>query len=209
MVYRISAPYTPRYNQTDRMKPWEPPGLIQNKIAKNILLTLGITAGVAIFLLSPYGLHFLVKGAIQTAFRKQDFNREIKRLKKRGYVALTKTPDGWMLKLLKKGKRKLRNAQLENIKLPRALKWDRKWRLLIFDIPEKSRIARDLLRMKLKELGMYNIQRSVFVYPYDCRGELAFISQHFGVDKYTTYAEVGYSDIDRELRRYFKIKKLI
>lgn len=209
MTYRTEAPYTPRYNQSDRMKPWEPPGLIQNKIAKNILLTLGVTAGVAIFLLSPFGLHFLVKGAIQAAFRKQDFSREIQRLRKRGYVALTKRPDGWVVKLLKKGKRKLRNAQLETMKLPKASKWDKKWRLLIFDIPEKFRIARDLLRMKLKELGMYNIQRSVFAYPYDCRGELAFISQHFGVDKYTTYAEVSYSDIDQELRNYFNIKKLV
>lgn len=209
MVYRTEAPYTPRYNQSDRMKPWEPPGLIQNKIAKNILLTLGITAGVALFMLSPYGLHFLVKGTIGAAFRKRDFNREAIRLKKKGYIALTKTPEGWIVKLLKKGKKRLKNAKLETMKLPKERKWDKKWRLFIFDIPEKSRISRDLLRMKLKELGMCNIQRSVFAYPYDCRGELVFISDYYGVTKYCTYAEVGYSDIDKELRKHFTAKKLI
>lgn len=69
-----------------RMKPYKPPGLIRNKIAKNILLTLGITAGVVLFLLNPMGLHFLVRGAVKVAFRKADFDREIKRLQRRGYV---------------------------------------------------------------------------------------------------------------------------
>lgn len=44
-------------------------------------------------------------------------------------------------------------------------KWDNKWRILIFDIEEKSRIIRDLLRKKLKELGFAQWQESVYVTP--------------------------------------------
>ncbi|MBM3283264.1 hypothetical protein FJY90_03330, partial [Candidatus Gottesmanbacteria bacterium] len=46
-------------------------------------------------------------------------------------------------------------------------KWDRKWRLVIFDIAEVSRKTRDLLRLKLKELGFGMLQESVWITPYD------------------------------------------
>lgn len=46
-------------------------------------------------------------------------------------------------------------------------KWDGKWRVVIFDIEEKSRKKRDLLRLKLRELGFGMIQESVWISPYD------------------------------------------
>lgn len=197
-------PFRPRYNNSTRIKPWEPPGLIQNKIAKNILLGLGISAGVCLFLLSPYGLHYLVKGAIQYSLHKADFSREIERLKKRKYVALTKTPEGWLVRLTKLGKKRLSQYKIRDLKLAPRKVWDGKWRLFIFDIPEKYRSQRDLMRKKLKELGLYNIQRSVFAYPYDCRKELAFLAGYYNLGSYTTYGEVTNIDIDKELRKCFK-----
>ncbi|TSA45543.1 hypothetical protein D4R52_02225 [bacterium] len=187
-----------------KYKRWEPPGLIQNKIAKNILLGLGITAGVALFLASPTGLFFLVKGTINYSLRKRDFNREIKRLKKKEYVALTKTPAGWLVRLTKKGEKRLQKSQVQELTLKPTKNWDRKWRLFIFDIPEKQRSGRDLVRKKIKELGLYNIQRSVFVYPYDCRRELDLLVDYYNLGKYTTYAEINKIDIDRELRKHFR-----
>jgi DNA-binding transcriptional regulator PaaX len=43
--------------------------------------------------------------------------------------------------------------------------WDGKWRLVIFDIPEKERRIRSLIRSKLRELGLAPIQRSVWISP--------------------------------------------
>lgn len=181
---------------------WEPP---EQKIAERILM--GLVLGVAIpaMIVTGAGANILLKGAVKYLFHKLDFNREVKRLQKRGYVALTKTPDGWMVKLLKKGKKRLDQIEFNNIRLPYELKWDGKWRLLIFDIPEKEKIARDLLRQKLKDLGMFNFQRSTFAYPYDCRKELEFICDHYGLSPHTTYVETAFIDIDRELRRFFKV----
>ena len=124
-------------------------------------------------------------------------------------MALTKTADGWIVKVLKKGRRRYKEIEMSKLKLPRPVKWDGKWRMFIFDIPEEMRSRRDSLRDKLKSLGLYNIQRSVFVYPFDCRKEMAFVAGYFNLDKYTTYAEVCFSDIDRELKRHFKSLKVI
>lgn len=159
---------------------------------------------VPAFLLSPFGLYNLMRGGVKYYFRKADFHREIKRLKRRGYVALTKTPDGWLIKLLKKGKKLQQKLKVNEVKLPAKNKWDGKWRFFIFDIPEKHRYGRDSLRKKLKESGMYNMQRSVFVYPFDCRRELEFIAETFNLTKYTSYLESAYTDIDQELKKHFK-----
>lgn len=40
--------------------------------------------------------------------------------------------------------------------------WDGKWRIIIFDIPEKNRQIRNLLRYRLKEWGFIKWQKSVW-----------------------------------------------
>lgn len=177
---------------------------IRVKIANHILNALIVGSAVTALLTSPFGLYYLVRGGVRYYFRRSDFHREIKRLQKRKYIALTKTPEGWLVRLLKKGKGRKKILEARDVVLTSKKPWDRKWRLLVFDVPEKQRLGRDLLRRKLKELGLYNIQRSVFVYPYDCRKELEFITESYGMSRYTCYAEVSYIDIDKELRRYFK-----
>lgn len=46
-------------------------------------------------------------------------------------------------------------------------KWDGKWRVVVFDIQEKQKRTRDVLRLKLKELGFGMLQESVWVSPHD------------------------------------------
>lgn len=182
---------------------------VEEKIAEHILgaaviattLLVSPVVGAAGFFLGMAGARYL--------FRKSDFSREVKRLQKKGYVALTKTEKGWLVKILKKGRRRYKEIQMENLQLPLPEEWDGKWRLFIFDIPEELRDKRDYLRRKLKGLGLYNIQRSVFAYPYDCRTELEFVSNYYNLAKYTTYAEVSYTDIDKELKKHFKMVKIL
>lgn len=45
-------------------------------------------------------------------------------------------------------------------------KWDKRWRILVFDIPEKSRNVRDTFRNKLRELGFSRLQDSVWISPH-------------------------------------------
>ncbi|MBI4999329.1 hypothetical protein HZB97_00975 [Candidatus Gottesmanbacteria bacterium] len=52
-------------------------------------------------------------------------------------------------------------------------KWDGKWRMVIFDIPEITRVKREALRKKLKDLGFAQWQKSVYVTPFDVGQEIA------------------------------------
>ena len=176
---------------------------IANKIMTAIFLG-GFV--VPALLTSPYGLYAIAVGATRHFFRKSDFNRELKRLNKRGYIALTKTEKGWVVKLLKKGRKRAKQAVFQTLTLPKQKRWDGKWRLFSFDIPEEHKNARDQLRRKLQSLGCYNIQRSLFAYPYDCQKELSVIAKHYEVEKYTLYVEAVYTDLNKELIKFFKTR---
>jgi len=47
------------------------------------------------------------------------------------------------------------------------VEWDGLWRMVAYDIEEKRRDTRDLLRWKLEELGFGMLQRSLWVTPHD------------------------------------------
>lgn len=50
--------------------------------------------------------------------------------------------------------------------------WDRRWRMVIFDIPEKERTLRDKIREKLVSLGFGMWQRSVYITPHNVMREI-------------------------------------
>lgn len=75
-------------------------------------------------------------------------------------------------KLTKKGIKRINFSKLFKLKLDKKKK-DGFWRVVIFDIPEKQKIKRELLRQKLKELDFKMIQKSVFASPYICEKEIS------------------------------------
>ncbi len=63
-------------------------------------------------------------------------------------------------------------------------KWDKKWRVVIFDIPQELHRERVRFRQKLKNLGFYMLQKSVFIFPYECREELGDICRQLKISDY-------------------------
>jgi len=72
------------------------------------------------------------------------------------------------------------------------------------DIPEIKRRSRDALRRKLKELGCYELQKSVFLWPYDCKKEIEFVIHFFNLKSFVIYAEASL-DNDYKIKRAFHI----
>src|SRR3989344_687845 len=78
----------------------------------------------------------------------------------------------WILKQIpkewKKENRQALQFNINKIEIKKPIKWDRKWRIVMFDIPEKLKGLRDSLRLHFREIGMIELQKSVLVYPYPC-----------------------------------------
>ena len=108
-------------------------------------------------------------------FDKENFGKDIYRLKKAKLIKIYYKNKEKYVELMPKGKEKLKKIMVEKIKLKKPGKWDKKWRMVIFDIPDKKKPARNALAEKLKKLGFYHLQKSVFVHPYDCKEEIDFL----------------------------------
>ena len=90
--------------------------------------------------------------------------------------------------ITKKGMRQARKLSLETTKLPTADHWDGKWHLLFYDIPVKYNNARFAFRNMADELGMYPLQKSLWVYPHHCEAEVLFVADFFGVARFVNFA---------------------
>lgn len=79
--------------------------------------------------------------------------------------------------------------------------WDEKWRVVIFDIPEKKKRVRDRLREKLRELGFGMIQESVWISPYDVAKDIRdfLVAQGLGNNAYVLVCEDLYAGNEKEL----------
>ena len=108
--------------------------------------------------------------------------------------------------LSEKGKRITLSYDIDALAIKRPDRWDGKWRIVIFDIPEKKKAAREALRKKLCDLEFYRLQRSVWVTPYDCKNEIAFISEFFEIRNCLRYINADYIDNEAELKLHFNFK---
>jgi len=91
-----------------------------------------------------------------------------------------------------KGRRQMKFLKIRAQKVDRG-KWDRKWRIVIFDIPEKMRRERAALRSFLKRNGFVKLQNSVFVAPFANMDVLDFIRKEYKIEKYVNFI-IGQTD---------------
>ena len=137
---------------------------------------------------------------------RQRIREAINRLNQKRLIKLTQKGNDLYIEITEIGKRLIKNFDYDNIELPSHKKWDKKWRLVIFDIPEKKSKERRALSVKLKDLGFYPLQESVFIYPYNCQDEIDFICEFLSVDRYVAYCTVETIDKrEGELRKIFNL----
>lgn len=106
--------------------------------------------------------------------------------------------------LTEKGKKKAITLEADNLTIKKPLSWDRKWRVVVFDIPESKRPARNALREKLINLGFYAWQKSVFVHPYNCLNEIEFLIELFQIRPYVRFFEATKVMNEAELQLRFQ-----
>jgi len=125
-------------------------------------------------------------------------------LRKRGSLGIFKKNNQRFLKITKKGELEI---LLLKARIKKPEKWDGKWRLIIFDIPEGARDKRDQLRYLLKQNGFRKLQASVFINPYPLNREAIAYLKKTGLIVYIRMLRVDEIDDDGSLRKFYHLSK--
>ena len=104
-----------------------------------------------------------------------------------------------------KGEARLRVIVIDDIEIKSSKSWNGKWYVVMYDLPLRFKKVRNAFRWKLKDLGFFQFQKSVWIYPYPCEGEILFVADFFGVRKHIEILEVSKILDDRKLKEHFKL----
>ena len=133
---------------------------------------------------------------------KYYFDKKTQDLVNKGFLNVVKEKGNNYVELTKKGEVELQKYLMkENVN--KKQKWDGKWRVFTFDVWEKSRQKRDLLRKEIREFGFIQLQKSVWIYPYECRDFIELLKADLNFGKNVRYMIVENLDNDFILRKNF------
>jgi phenylacetic acid degradation operon negative regulatory protein len=172
-------------------------------LTKDVLLLAAVGTVVPLVVAFPaIGLAF--KPLLKKQYPPSEIKRTLKRLDEQKLITITEDGKFTKIELRDKGRKKILTYDIEELKLKRQ-KWDGWWRVVIFDIPEKNRDARDFLRAKLREVGFYKLQKSVLVTPWDCKDIVDFVKHYYQVGEYVDLVLAKQFANEQQLKNYFRL----
>ncbi len=181
----------------------------RSPLKQKVLLLLA--TGVVLSLTrSPKQYYRMIKAAAREwqFINRQYLWRFVREFKNERLVDFREKDDGEIIVTLSdKGRMIILSFNFDKLTIPKPVRWDKKWRLVIFDIPERKRQARNALREKLLELGFKKLQRSVFVHPYNCEREIDFIVEFFEIRPYVRLVTAEKITNEAELLLNFGLHK--
>ena len=156
----------------------------KGKLAKAVLINLLKKGVIVLDGHAPYRwASFYFKIFSGEKIFKNSHKDTFSNLKRKGLIEIKKKNNRFSMSLTEEGEIEADKYQINEMHIKKQRKWDKKWRIIIFDIPEKRRIKRDLFRSKLKEMGFVQFQKSVWAYPFPCEKEINLLRDFFGLEK--------------------------
>jgi len=134
--------------------------------------------------------------------------RSLKNLEKKQIISLEEKDDKVFVYLKDKNHPKIVEYSIKKLLdfKKKNKKWDGRWFMVFFDVPEIQRNKRDYLRSFLRRLGFYPYQKSVYIFPYECEKEVALIKKIVEGAKYMKYIIAERIEEEDKIKRYFNLK---
>jgi len=166
---------------------------------QKVLLAIGAGTFLAASIVLP-GLPIALQPILKMRGDK-GFLKLLKKLRDKNVISL----GGERIKSTSKGRKLLREIQINQIEIPRTKDWDEIWHLVSYDIPDTSKKARDWFRQTLERLAFYQIQESLWVYPFDCKEEIAIIAKTMGILPFVIMVNTDHLPNQKELEEHFDV----
>lgn len=138
---------------------------------------------------------------------KQKVKRVLRNFERQELIHIQEKNNEAVVYLTDRGRQKIVKyslASLLELKM-KEKKWNHKWFMIFFDVPESERIKRDYLRKFLIQIGFSPYQQSVYIFPYACEQEIALIKKMIDGGKYLSYVVAEKIEYKNEMRSRFKL----
>ena len=180
----------------------------RGQIQKALLTTLLIGGMIAIGAAPRINILKLLGNKKRNQYRlKHQVNDALIRLSRKGLVAFVIKEGRKFARLTPAGSQRLKLEQEKAaLLLQRKKRWDKRWRVIIFDIPERRRGVRSRLRAIMQECGFVRLQDSVWVYPHDCEDLTVLMKAELKTGSSILYMVVEKIENDAWLKKHFSIK---
>jgi len=109
------------------------------------------------------------------------------------------------LSITTKGRNAVGDTAQKTHNLLNSATWDRKWRIVVFDIPEEYSVLRAKVRAVLKRAGFEKLQQSVWIFPHECRELTDLIKEESGLSRHILYGVLEHIEDEGRLKRLFHL----
>ena len=140
-------------------------------------------------------------------FNPNTITTALRRLEQNGVLLFCYKDNLKYYRITKQGMKKIENLRrergIEEMEIVRPEKWNGRWKIIIFDIPDSKKNIRDILRETLKRLGFYSIQESVFIHPYASIKQLEEIRDYYNVARYVKIIGTDFFEDNGKIKKFF------
>lgn len=178
----------------------------RRNIQQAVLATVGIAGILAVTMVAPN--IFQVLPRIMGDKYKLGYRARTAagRLAQKGLVRFVTRNGLRYVEITEKGRHTLALGEIKATHQKKSRRaWDRRYRLVMFDVPQYRRNTRDRLRRFVREYGFLRLQDSVWVYPYDCEELMTLIKADLRIGKDVLYAVVESIENDAWIKKHFNL----
>lgn len=174
---------------------------------KTVLVLAALAGVVMVAAVAPNVFAAFGRTGRRRYISRNAFPKYVSYLQRQDLMKVDSHKDGYTLTPTARGIARATQYSFEQLKINKPKAWDGKWRVVIFDIPEKHKWSREGFREKLKSLGFYHFQKSVFVYPHPCFTEVGFLSSVFNTEDFVHCIETSVLTNDGTLCDHFGLRR--
>ncbi len=182
MVRKSNIVQSPKKGKRDYLFDDTPRGLLEALLIGGGIVG-GLTFAPTLFAVLA-GIGYALKD--NDNIRRKRLNNSFQYLKRKKYVRVTtrtrKDGRGIRIELTERGKQhgtqlRIKRALLKPVETPPV--WDKCWRIIMFDISAEERSKRNAFRALVSRLGAVMVQKSVWLYPFDCSSQIDLLKSLF------------------------------
>jgi phenylacetic acid degradation operon negative regulatory protein len=174
-------------------------------VGEVLLVTIATAGIIGLAVCAPNALQLLKPFFKKKKYSpKQAIQRNIESLVRTGLVSKRVNTQGKIvLELTRRGKwEAMLRAQKD---IDDKKKWDKKWRFVIFDVPNTKSNLRAELTRGMKLYGFHQLQKSIWIYPYPCDDFVTVLRDHLELLDHVLYVTTDSFRGDKKVKKYFKL----